>query len=196
MDSGALADKNNVVCPVCGKPFHLKPSKIAKDKHHYCSRKCFSDAKREYMRGSGNHQFGLRGAQNASWKGGTKISIYGYRLIRCAGHPFGDRRTGMVFEHRLVAEKYLLTDENSVEIGGKKYLSPDYMVHHKNHNRLDNRPENLEVMKRSAHSRMHAEEYVQIMKRNNKGQFIKQGHIVDEIGGGQRGNRGFGSTGR
>lgn len=107
------------------------------------------------MTGENNHQYGLRGSLNASWKSDEKISIYGYRLIRDLTHPFANC-DGFVFEHRLVAEKYLLTDENSVEINGKRYLSNDFQVHHKDHNRLNNSVDNLEVMSKSDHMHLHS----------------------------------------
>lgn len=38
---------------------------------------------------------------------------------------------------------------------GKKYLSPNYDVHHINQNKLDNRVENLMVLTRSEHKKLH-----------------------------------------
>lgn len=61
----------------------------------------------------------------------------------------------MVFEHRLVAEKYLLNDLNSVDVNGKRYLSKDYSVHHMDMNRLNNAVDNLVVMRKEQHSRLH-----------------------------------------
>lgn len=60
-----------------------------------------------------------------------------------------------MFEHRLVAEKFLLNDENSVEIDGKKYLSKDYVVHHLDFNRLNNDVSNLIIMKLSEYCSLH-----------------------------------------
>jgi len=51
-----------------------------------------------------------------------------------------------VFEHRLIGNfKYNLSDSN------------DLCIHHKNHDSLDNTPENLELISRIEHSREHAE---------------------------------------
>lgn len=162
----------NVKCPMCGKEFHLKPYSIKRSKRHFCSKKCFYEAKKILMSGSGNHQYGLRGSLNSSWKGGRKITQYGYMAVYMPDHPFAEYGK-IVLEHRLVAEKYLLTDENSVEIDGKRYLRPEYIVHHKNHNRLDNRPDNLEVMLKGKHSAMHAAE--QRQERDNKtGRFVSR----------------------
>lgn len=146
----------NCVCPICGKRFHLKPSAIPRAKRHFCSKECFNVAKVDDMSGENNHQYGVRGKDNASYKG-DRITRLGYRAVTDWEHPFATKGH-LVLEHRLVAEKYLLTEENSVEINGKRYLRPDYIVHHKNHDRLDNRPENLEVMKKTDHSRLHAKE--------------------------------------
>ena len=160
----------NCVCTVCGKKFHLKPSHILKSKNHYCSKHCFYEAKKEYMKGSGNHQYGLKGNKNSSWKTDRKLSRYRYIQVRCLDHPFQDKQ-GWVFEHRIIAEKYLLTPENSVEIEGIRYLSPTYQVHHKNFDRTDNRVENLMILSAKEHRAIHNK--LNPNERNNLGQFIK-----------------------
>lgn len=106
------------------------------------------------MRGENNHQYGLKGYKNASWKSDTKISSYGYRLVRCLDHPMRNI-DDFVFEHRLVAEAYLLTPETSIIIDGKSYLSPDYVVHHIDGDRLNNDVSNLRIMTLSEHCRLH-----------------------------------------
>ena len=165
----------NVVCCICGKPVHKKPYELSKNKNVYCSRKCFAKAKKEYMKGSGNHQYGLKGDKNASWKGGRKVSSYGYILIMKPDHPFANG-DGNVFEHRLVAEQFLLNDKNSVVINGKRYLSPEYEVHHKNGNRTDNSAENLVVLTKSEHISLHNIDKFRHMTRDRKGRIAKMGN--------------------
>lgn len=144
----------NCTCSVCGKKFHDKPSHAKKCKNHYCSKKCFYEAKKEYMKGEGNHQYGLKGVKNASWKNDRRITTFGYIQVRVLDHPFRDKRD-FVLEHRLVAEKYLLTPENSIAVNGKRYLKKEYEIHHKNFNRLDNRVENLLVLTHKEHISLH-----------------------------------------
>ena len=48
------------------------------------------------------------------------------------------------YTHRYVAEK---------KLGGK--IWDNYVVHHRDGNKLNNRPENLQVMKKGKHSRLH-----------------------------------------
>lgn len=160
----------NCTCIICGKSFHLKPSKKAKDKAHCCSQECLTILRRNYMLGENNHQFGLKGKDNPTWKTDEKITYYGYRKIRKLEHPFKDCDS-FVFEHRLVAEQYLLTEENSTEINKKRYLKPEYDVHHKDEDRLNNDPSNLQVLTKSEHRILHNKKNPH--PRNDKGQFIK-----------------------
>lgn len=127
------------------------------------------------MTGEGNHQYGVKGNKNANFKNGTTISYYGYKLIRCPEHPFANC-DGNVFEHRLIAEKYLLTDENSIEINGKKYLRRDYVVHHKDRNKLNNDVNNLVVMTKEEHSSLHHKDMV-VIRDEKSGRFIKREKI-------------------
>lgn len=152
-----LENKNyfNCECPICKKKFHLKPSALKKSKNHYCSIDCHKKAKEEYMKGANNHQFGLKGDKNSSWKSDRKITNYGYVKIRNLEHPFKDC-DGFVLEHRLIAEKYLLDDKNSIEINGKRYLKEEYVVHHIDMNRKNNELSNLKVMTLKEHTSFHS----------------------------------------
>lgn len=80
---------------------------------------------------------------NPNWKGGRSIASNGYVLVRAPWHPGADVR-GYIYEHRLVAEWKL-----------GRQLRPGEIVHHLNHDRRDNRPENLEVVASAAHHFAH-----------------------------------------
>ena len=80
------------------------------------------------------------GPRNGNWRGGRSVASNGYVLIRVGtGHHLADVR-GYAYEHRVVAEKKL----------GRR-LRPGEIVHHVNHVRTDNRPENLTVHASTAH---------------------------------------------
>jgi transposase len=74
---------------------------------------------------------------------GFIITHNGYKLIKAKDHPFADSK-GYVREHRLVMEEKL-----------GRFLTPDEIVHHIDENKLNNAPENLEVMSKAEHCRHH-----------------------------------------
>lgn len=81
---------------------------------------------------------------NPNWKGGRSIASNGYVLVKAIGHPGADVR-GYIYEHRLVAEQML-----------GRPLRRGEQVHHRNHVKSDNRPENLLVeASRHAHAVHH-----------------------------------------
>lgn len=196
----------NCECEICHKKFHRKQSQIDKNEHQYCSNDCLTIAKKERMSGEKNHQFGLKGSLNSSWKSDERISTYGYKLIRCLNHPFRNS-DDMVFEHRLVAEQYLLTDENKITINGIDYLSSEYHVHHLDFDRLNNNVENLYVIDKTLHMKFH--DTINVIVRNKTNGRIEniinatnlyskeelKNKFFEFINDTKRGSDGFGSTG-
>lgn len=91
------------------------------------------------------HPPGYRGAnqsgpRNPNWKGGRSIASTGYVLIRVGvGHHLADVR-GYAYEHRLVAELVL----------GRR-LRDGEIVHHRDGNKINNAPENIEVVESIGH---------------------------------------------
>ena len=79
----------------------------------------------------------MTGPDNPKWKGGKSISTNGY-IISGSGR----RR---IYEHRLVMQQFL-----------GRHLKRSEVIHHKNHNKLDNRIENLELLSSDSHRRLHA----------------------------------------
>ena len=82
-----------------------------------------------------------------NWRGGRTV-VGGYVRVAAKGHPraYGGR---YALEHILVAERAL-----------GKPLPAEAVVHHVNHNPLDNRPENLVVCQdQSYHRLLHYREW-------------------------------------
>jgi hypothetical protein len=86
---------------------------------------------------------GSPGSRNGSWKGGVRVDDDGYVLRWAPEHPFA-RESGQVLEHRLVMEK---------KIG--RYLTKDEVVHHKDKNKANNHPDNLELFVENAEHLRH-----------------------------------------
>lgn len=78
-----------------------------------------------------------RGAEHPAWKGGRYLSSSGHWYVLLPNGQY-------VLEHRLVAQNRIGRPLNGGEV-----------VHHKNNNKLDNRPSNLAVTHRDAHAAYH-----------------------------------------
>lgn len=72
----------------------------------------------------------------------NKTILYLYFLDK--EHPLASKPTGIVYYHRHIV---------SVNIG--RWLLSSEHVHHKDGNRLNNKPENLEILARSKHTQKH-----------------------------------------
>lgn len=109
--AGEWTNKQNLncTCPICGKKFHVKQSRLAKMKLlACCSRECNKKYRSLYMTGKGNHQYGLKGNKNSSFKNkplpkknGSQCDIWVY----CPDNPYANK-SGRVRLHRRIVEIY------------------------------------------------------------------------------------------
>ena len=152
----------NVVCANCGKAYHLKPYQLYRNrptKGFFCSRQRSNEFKKTWFRGENNHQFGLKGEKNASFKGQETYKRNHRHLdikVYAPNHPFADANGRVKKQRLLVEENYQLFDEKYfVIINGKHYLPNNIAVHHKDLNHNNNAIENLEPLTKGEHTSLH-----------------------------------------
>lgn len=105
----------------------------------------------------------VTGVNSWNWKGGKSRDKHGYVIVTEYDHPI--RGCGHIPEHRIIMENHLLrTDPNHPALLNGM-LRKDWVVHHKNGIKPDNRIENLEPLPRHKHhSWMHFRDEMQQMK--------------------------------
>lgn len=174
----SLCGENNVKCCICGKEFHLKPYVIKKNKlgKFCCSRKCLAEYKKIYFRGENNHQFGLKGELNSSFKGKEKPDVNNNIIdimVYVPNHPFADK-SGRVKKHVLVVEENYqrYNQDFFFEQDGSFYLKKGFDVHHIDKNHDNNNVENLQVLTRSQHTAIHSKDK-EIIRDKKTGRIIK-----------------------
>ncbi|WP_412095795.1 HNH endonuclease [Bacillus haynesii] len=110
-----------------------------------CSRECDRKRRQTIYSGKNNPNFGNKGPKNPLFKTGTKISRYGYRLLYKPEHP-NAQKDGYILEHRFVLAEHL----------GRPLLDCE-CVHHKDENKLNNSIDNLEILSKSEHTKLHCQ---------------------------------------
>jgi len=133
-------------CIFCKKSF--KPS-LSKQK--YCSRHC-----------SGRGVPHPKGADSPIWKGGIRRRPEGYERVHRRGYIevwIGEKWR---LQHRLVMEKHL----------GRPLKNSEH-IHHINEITYDNRLENLMIVSRGEHNKIHKTIQSLGWKRDEAGRFIK-----------------------
>lgn len=119
-------------CEKCGKKVEIK---AYRDKtFRFCSLSCH--AKTVFTSETQKKIKRRKGAANNNWKGGYRKHSNGYRWKLVKGK--------YILEHRYIMEQFL----------GRK-LTFNENVHHINGNKLDNKIENLEVLSRAQHTKLH-----------------------------------------
>jgi hypothetical protein len=125
-------------CSDCGKERWTSCDKYHKPRHLLCC-KCARSGARSTL-------FGKRGSDCIQWKGGRSIMVDGYIRVYVRPddffYPMADKQH-CVNEHRLVMAKHLGRCLHKWEI-----------VHHLNHNRSDNRIENLQLVTDDRHKQI------------------------------------------
>lgn len=185
---GKFDREPNCQCPICGIKMWVKPSSLRKAKHGVCcSMECSRKLRSNFMTGVGNHQFGLTGNLNSSFKHNEKINSAGYVMENVPGHPKGGKirersKTTYILKHRLIIERNCekFPQELFENIGGWIVLKDCYDVHHINEDRTDNRLENLEILTRGKHTAIHNLEKT-IIRDDTTGRIIgvfKRGELL------------------
>lgn len=100
--------------------------------------------KRGDRRGMTGNNPDVTGEKNPRWKGGTLVRFDGYIMVRRGSIPKSAKGARYTLLHRLIVEEML----------GRKLLRSE-IIHHKNHNKSDNRIENLEITTHIEHARTH-----------------------------------------
>ena len=143
------------------------------------------------MEGEKNHQYGLKGESNASFKGyetlhwnHNVVDVYVYEPT----HPYADKR-GRIVKHRLIVERnrHLFEDDCFVLINGYYALKKELSVHHKDGNHRNNDISNLEVFTRAEHTAHHNKEKVII--RDAKGRITAVVKREELLGNLEEGNQ-------
>lgn len=115
-------------CLTCNKDFNIYPSYEKYGRGRFCSKRCARTGK-----------FASR------WIGGKRINHNGYIVIRMPNHP--NAVNGYIFEHRLIMEKKL-----------GRILKPNEIVHHIDHDKLNNDFSNLIILSKKEHNLQHTKD--------------------------------------
>jgi predicted nucleic acid-binding Zn ribbon protein len=128
-------------CIVCGSEFEVRHDLAGIN--ITCGDKCSREQRRQKMLGDKNHQYGLKGDKNDSWRGGRYINSHGYVRVHCPEHP--NSVGSYVLEHIKVMSDYL----------GRPLDTSVEAVHHRDENKQNNDISNPQLMSYEEHSRYH-----------------------------------------
>lgn len=131
-----LRRKIQVSCKTCNKPFFTNPYSINNGGGKFCCRKCYDiSQKGRIPKNKGKKNPLMWGENHPNFKGGF-VDWHGYHT----SHEKGKR----IKTHRLVMEKHL-----------GRTLQRNEHIHHINGIKTDNRIENLQIVSRVEHVKIH-----------------------------------------
>lgn len=146
---------NYYKCEVCGELTYKKPSQLKKNTHITCSVQCLNKLKQSIYKSKSNPNYGNTKHKSELWSGDDILTSSGYIKIYKPDHPLCDKY-GRILEHRFNAEK-IATMEQKESINGTWVLKKKLDVHHKDLCKTNNNLENLEILSRSEHAKIHAD---------------------------------------
>ncbi|WP_416148933.1 HNH endonuclease [Salipaludibacillus sp. HK11] len=148
-------------CDYCGEQFYRRDRHGTRNKHFFCNRECAAAYKTRKLLVVCcwcDKKF----SKKASNIKRTECNFCCHKCCvdysRGTGKNTRNAKRNGIYIHRLLAEKYLRSE-----------LLPDEEVHHVDLNPLNNRPENLVVLKKGEHSALHSSMKV----RDKNGRFTK-----------------------
>jgi len=94
---------------------------------------------------------------SSQWKGGRFISAQGYVFVMVDLLPEPQKVLALQMVQNLRNRMYIPEHRAVAAATLGRPIRSDEVVHHVNGEKMDNRPENLEVVSRKAHSRAHRE---------------------------------------
>lgn len=177
-NSKKYSKKIECICPICNKVFYVKPYTFKRVNHKLCcSRECSSLYRKEWFCGKNNHQYGLRGSSNPSFenRNTTRRNNKLKEILVYVGTWYKkNNEHGRITQHRYNVElnHEQFSEDLFDEIDGWFYLKDGLEVHHKDLNHNNNDLSNLEILTKGEHRALHNK--LRDVKRNEKGQFIKQ----------------------
>lgn len=170
--------KPNYKCVICSNDMYVRPSAIKKGKGwgFTCSKECGILNRSKHTQGIANHQYGLLGEKNASFKGDTKISTHGYVLKYLPEHKRASK-SGYVFEHLLIMEKYLNRELKYFGHNNKN----NEVCHHIDGNKQNNNIFNLQLITLSEHTKLHIKEDIQRSRKAGVTRSVIKKVNIDKI---------------
>jgi endogenous inhibitor of DNA gyrase (YacG/DUF329 family) len=133
-------------CAQCGTTF--RPRADAGEGHGlYCSQRCANVVNR---------------SKRPNWGVDGRRFVDRYVKVRMPDHPAASKG-GYVYEHRVVMERVL-----------GRLLTSDEHVHHINHVKTDNRPENLEVVSKAEHLKHHRPDHEETRVANLRAAYARK----------------------
>lgn len=151
-------------CKHCTAPFQVTPAWVRNGRRSFCSKTCHRKYWTPKTRTGKRHSVESRAKmsahcppramQNSSqWKGGRFKSSQGYVSVMVEALP----PESLAMARAMTARQYILEHRIVAAMTARRPVLKSEIVHHKNGIKDDNRPENLEIVPRAAHSKEHRE---------------------------------------
>ena len=147
------------ICDQCGKPFEYLGHHTGRNKHFFCSKKCSDEFRNKHIEVECD-LCGIKFMKKRSDAAWTEHNFCCEDCYRTYIALINVNKKGLHYDGKPI---YRILMENQL---GRE-LTPDEEVHHIDGNHFNNALENLVVLSKSEHSKIHAS----WKERNENGQF-------------------------